>query len=285
MTASTTFIFLGICLLSWSIGRVMLPFGITFLQHNAIVSKNYLGHDTPNSYGVVHLSAFMGMYVLLSVFFLVDRFSIGNASLFWAVGMASSWIVLLGWLDDTLGNHEAKGFKGHLNALKREGIISTGLLKAIGGGVIAIIVAVVTSHSVLEWMIHALLIALATNWLNLLDLRPGRSAKFYLFTAAILCALAWPQPFLLLFVPLILLAAATIKADLSGHIMLGDSGANLFGMQVGILAALSLPLFACVTVVLLLLAGHVYAERRSITALITRIAWLQKLDNWGRVKP
>ncbi|WP_257788051.1 hypothetical protein [Novibacillus thermophilus] len=41
----------------------------------------------------------------------------------------------------------------------------------------------------------------------------------------------------------------------------------------------------CGAVVFLFAAGHIYAERYSLTELINRISWLKKLDSWGRAKP
>lgn len=285
MTVPVIFISLGVFLLSWNIGRAILPIGVMFLRRHHIVRQNYAGQSIPTGYGTVLLFAFVVIYALLAPFYVINALTIGDEALFWAIGVASLWIGFLGWLDDTLGDNRAKGFKGHVQVLKHDGVVTTGLLKAIGGGLAALITALVTSDSAVEWLIHATTIALATNWLNLLDLRPGRAAKFYLFTVVILCMLATPQTFILLFLPVILLTAATLQADLSGQMMLGDSGANLLGMQMGIFAVVTLPLYGCVLVLILLLIGHIYAERRSISSLIERTDWLQRLDNWGRVQP
>lgn len=283
MNVTMVLILLGTVLISWSVGRAVLPFGTTFLRYHGVIAKNYLSDDIPTGYGIVLLFAFTFVYVFMAPLFLL--LGIGEGSLFWAAGAASLWIVLLGWLDDTLGDHSAKGFKGHFAVLKQNGVFTTGLLKAIGGGAAALAVATVTSSNGFEWIVHGLLIALMTNWLNLLDLRPGRAVKFYLLGGFALFLIAWPQPFVFLFMPLILLATATLRDDLAGRLMLGDSGANLLGMQLGIFAAATLPVSVCIGAVLLLSAGHVYAERRSLTELIVRTSWLKKLDNWGRVKP
>lgn len=285
MHVTMLLILLGSALVSWSIGRIVLPFGMTFLRHHTVIEKNYLGEDIPTGYGIVLLFAFAPAYTLIAPFFLFRLSQLGDGSLFWAVGVASLWMVLLGWLDDTLGDHRAKGFKGHLALLRQDGVFTTGLLKAIGGGGAAFAVASVTGDNGFEWIVHGFLIALTTNWINLLDLRPGRALKFYLLGAFSLFLIAWLQPYTVLFVPLMLIALATLKADLAGRLMLGDSGANLLGMQLGIFAASALPLYVSVGIVLLLFVGHVYAERHSLTELIVRISWLNKLDNWGRVKP
>lgn len=274
----------GISMFSWGLGRVSIPFGITFLRRHGVIRKNYLGDDIPTGYGLVLLCTFTMVYVALSPLYVLCPLCIGEPSHFWAIGAASLWIVLWGWVDDTLGDHQTKGFRGHFATLKYKGVLTTGLLKAVGGGAAAFAVAAVTANGLIEWLLHGLLIGLATNWLNLLDLRPGRAVKFYLPVSGILLLIAWPQPFVFLFLPLIVLSAATLKTELAGHVMLGDSGANLLGMQLGILTALTWPPIALAVAVLLLVAGHVYAERHSLTELIERVSWLKRLDSWGRAK-
>lgn len=282
MVSATTLFMLGLTLLSWSAGRLLLPLSLTFLRRRGFVSENYRTERVPTSYGIVLLAALLAIYLVL-VPFVVGKIAFGgDARLFWVVTAASAWIALFGWLDDWRGNHEAKGFKGHWKKLWRERVVTTGLWKAIGGAIAAGSVAAVTSRSTLEWVVHSALIALATNWLNLLDLRPGRAAKFYLVAAAVLFAAASFQVVVALFLPLWLIVAATVKADLDGQLMLGDSGANLLGMQLGILAARVLPLPICVLLTALLAAVHVYAERHSLTALIDKVSWLRKIDEWGR---
>lgn len=275
-------LFVGVALVAWGITRMVLPIGLLFLRNAEVVAKNYRHESIPTSYGLVLLVVYMGLFVLIAPFFVSIR-GFASRELFWVVGMASLWMALLGWLDDTLPDtREAKGFAGHLRAL-RKGVLTTGTLKALGGGAAAALVATVTAESFVGWIIHSLLIALMTNWLNLLDLRPGRATKFYLFLGALLLIIAWSDPALFIFFPLWVAAAASLRADLHARLMLGDSGANLLGMHLGILTALTLPLTACLFVLLILITGHLYAEHRSLTKLIARISWLHKLDSWGRL--
>lgn len=285
MNAMEAFILFGTAFLSWGLGRASIPYGVTFLRRHGVIRKNYLGDDIPTGYGLVLLCTFAMVYAAISPLYVLQPLRIGEPSLFWAVGITSLWIVLWGWLDDTLGDHQTKGFRGHFTVFKHKGVVTTGLLKAIGGGAASFAVAVTTAGSLLEWFLHGLLIALSTNWLNLLDLRPGRAVKFYLPVSGILLLITWPQPFVFLFLPLIVSAAATLKVELAGHVMLGDSGANLLGMQLGIFTALTLSPIASAVTVVLLAAGHVYAERHSLTELIERISWLERFDSWGRARP
>lgn len=264
-------------------GMVALPAGIRFLQEKGLISPNFRGNTIPTSYG--GLLAFL--YLLLSLFLLVINQTLYvplfPISLFLAVLAASLGAAWLGWLDDTMGDHANKGLGGHFRAWIQDGIITTGMIKAVGGVGIAAIAAVVTSKGALWlWPLHLLFIALVTNWLNLLDLRPGRCLKFYLAVAILLSLVHINRGSTLLFLPLLGLALAVFRADLSARIMLGDSGSNLLGVQLGIwLATVSSPK-VLVVFTILLIVGHVIGEKISLTRIIENSRWLSYLDRLGR---
>lgn len=108
--------------------------------------------------------------------------------------------VALGLVDDAFGTGGPKGFRGHLSALGR-GRLTTGTVKMLGIGVLAVFYGATAASNVLErsdpsgmslaakagegrhlvaWALAALVIALSANLLNLLDVRPGRSLKAYI---------------------------------------------------------------------------------------------------------
>ncbi|PTM58548.1 hypothetical protein [Desmospora activa] len=276
---------LSIIILAISIltGVVALPVGIHFLQEKKLISPNFRGSAIPTSYG--GLLAFL--YLLLSVLLLgIDQslaLPLFSLPLFFAMLAASLGAAWLGWLDDTMGDHVNKGLAGHFRAWLREGTMTTGMIKAWGGIAIAAVAAVVTSGGTFWlWPLHLLFIALVTNWLNLLDLRPGRCLKFYLIVAVLLTLLYFNQSSTLLFLPLLGLALAVFRADLSARVMLGDSGSNLLGVQLGIWLATvcSAPVIAVFTI--LLIVGHVIGETISLTRIIEKSRWLSYLDRLGR---
>lgn len=196
--------------------------------------------------------------------------------------------MLLGMLDDTLGaTQQRKGFRGHLSALLH-GQLTTGGIKMLGGGVLALAMAGVTVHGTPRGVtipLAALLIALSANMLNLFDMRPGRALKVYWLCCLPLLPVYWDMhssyASLLFFLPL-LATLVYAPLDFAGMMMLGDTGANPLGAFVGYWLVVTLPPYGQGIAVLLLIALHLYAERVSITETIARVRGLRWLDNLGR---
>src|SRR5439155_17326156 len=84
-------------------------------------------------------------------------------------------VALLGLLDDLVGAGQ-RGWRGHFGAVAR-GEFSTGALKAIGSLGLALFVFADSGLRTGEYLLAVAVLVLATNLFNLLDLRPGRSAK------------------------------------------------------------------------------------------------------------
>lgn len=272
---------LGAVLFSMVVGRWGTAVGSSFLTAKGVTASNFRNRVIPTSFGGVMalLYLFVALVVVgISKFF----FPLFPDALFFAVLFATSAVAFLGWLDDTLGDVHPKGFRGHIDLLVRNRRLTTGGLKALGGGVVAALCATVSARGIGEWVVFALYIALSTNWLNLLDLRPGRSLKFYLAAGTVLLILSFDRAETLLFVPLWGLALVLLKEDLAAKVMLGDSGSNLLGVHLALWSLNVLPPGGILLLLVLLIAGHYYAERHSITERIERSRWLGYLDRLGR---
>lgn len=223
--------------------------------------------------------------------------------------------VLFGLVDDAFGGRTERGFRGHLSALGR-GRLTTGGLKLLGIGLVAMIAAVfasarfangpglipgLASEAVVAWTLSVLVIALSANALNLLDLRPGRTLKAYSLLAVVgvvvfvgttagdVLGAEMPidplEPPGLASALLILLLGpvfATWRYDVGERAMQGDAGANAMGAVVGFLFAYSLPLWGLGVAAALLLVFNLGAERVSYSAVIERNALLRWLDLVGR---
>ncbi|MCI7551942.1 MAG: hypothetical protein PUK40_00430 [Actinomycetaceae bacterium] len=209
-----------------------------------------------------------------------------------AAMLAGSVGAIAGYVDDHLEAKfpaQGKGFRGHLGALKR-GQVTSGLVKIVSIGVGSLGAAAVLAASREsarpamrvggELMIDALLIAGTANFINLLDLRPGRALKATGLAALPHVGASTPGSAPLAG-SLIGVALAGLPSDLRGETMLGDLGANALGAQFGVLLAnqKSLPLKAS------LLSGVIaltlVSEKVSFSQVISRNDILRALDQWG----
>jgi hypothetical protein len=195
----------------------------------------------------------------------------------------------VGAYDDLLGTTQAKGFRGHLSALRR-GEVTSGAVKIAGVGLAGIAAAALLPRRryelpgmsgssygrAAEVLADGALIAGTANLVNLLDLRPGRAAKA-------VTALSVPVvPFHGPAAAVVGAAAAAAPSDLAGRSMLGDCGANGLGAMAGTALAAALPrplrLLALAAVVGLNLAS----EKVSFTEVIANNPTLRAVDEWGR---
>lgn len=182
---------------------------------------------------------------------------------------------LLGLIDDRWGTAEFKGLRGHFRAL-RGGRVTTGLVKAVGGVVLAITLAALLPPGGSP-ITTAPLIALCANLHNLLDLRPLRALKgFWLLSLPLLpwapapLALAWG------------LSVPYARREARGELMLGDTGSNALGGLLGVSLALVAPSWVQSGAVAALLLFHVWAEKHSLSRWIEQRPWAQAIDLWGR---
>ncbi|MCS6860862.1 MAG: hypothetical protein NZT92_11155, partial [Abditibacteriales bacterium] len=189
---------------------------------------------------------------------------------------------------DLFGSRETSGLKGHLGKLLREGKLTTGALKALGGSAAALALGYgVAQRQVAEGLLNGLLIALSANTLNLLDVRPSRALKgfFLLITITLMTASTrTSQPSILPYLVLLpLLVAALVYApfDFRCQAMMGDVGSNVLGGVAGLFAAWTLPLGGKVALVLTFAALHLLTERVSLTHIIERNRVLRFLDRLG----
>lgn len=191
--------------------------------------------------------------------------------------MGSMWI--LGAIDDIWGSREVGGFKGHFRKLLVEKSLTTGAVKAIGGGLVALGTGCVIYHqNIPRALLAAAVIALATNLLNLLDLRPGRAVAVLFCGLGVTYIVKYGRLVALPLVSAIALIALVFGiADSRGKAMMGDSGSNCLGAALGLTIVLSAPLWM-IPALAIMAAVHVYSEKRSISALIDGNRLLRAID-------
>jgi hypothetical protein len=273
---------------SFALALVLAPGIVRSLAAAGWRRENYRGVLVPFPSGLVILSAALvalGPLALLSRLATWDLFEPGIAgTMAYVVGVAA-----LGLADDTLGRSgepgSPRGWRGHLRALAH-GRPSTGVLKAAGSlGLAALVLSqppLGPGGSDRRYVIAVVLLILATNFFNLLDLRPGRAEKAFVVLGAGLCAGAStlePLRLLGLFVGPLLVAGAY---NLRERAMLGDTGSNLVGALAGIwlVTTLSAEGQAIAAGVIAVLSA--YGEFRSLGAIVERFPLLKHLDSIGR---
>ena len=237
----------------------------------------------------------------------------GSAPLAGAALVAGLGAGAVGLYDDVVGGrpeHQAKGFRGHLSAL-REGRVTSGLAKIVGVGAAGLAAAALLpgrpapsarepalgldqqggarqsrrrraapahslSRRVVDTLLGAGVIAGTANLVNLLDLRPGRALKAGVLIGAPLGGVAAGP---------VGAAAALLPADLGEEIMLGDAGANALGALLGVALAARTGTVGR-AVLLAGLAGLTAAsEKVSFTKVIESTPGLRELDALGRRAP
>lgn len=197
----------------------------------------------------------------------------GRATLLCTVALTGYGV--LGFIDDRWGTAEFKGLRGHFRAL-RGGRVTTGLVKAVGGVLLAGGLALLLPASQSP-VTAAPLIALCANLLNLLDLRPLRALKGFWFLS--LGLLPWaPLPLAQVWG----LSLPYARREAWGELMLGDTGSNALGGLLGVCLALQTPSWLQAGLVAGLLLFHAWAEKHSLSRWIEGRAWARAVDRWGR---
>jgi len=262
----------------------LLPAGARGLRDAGLVRENYRGAAVAFPLGAVLATAALVALAPLAV--LNDRADLDLLDpelrrwLPYLLGIA-----FLGFLDDALGQAAAagspRGWRGHGRAL-REGSLSTGAIKAIGA--LALAAYVVSGRGLESWRYVAdvVLLILATNLGNLLDLRPGRAEKGLGLLALGLCLGAWtfaPLELLGIFAGPILVGA---WLTLGERAMLGDTGSNLIGAVAGVWLLTVLGGDGRLVALAVVVGLTIYGELRSISATIESVPPLRWLDSLGR---
>jgi len=263
------------------------------LERSAPHYPNYRGVSVYNGLGIVWfvwlLSIWAGAHFLRITIDIQPTWMSNLVPIFPLI--AGSCI--FGLFDDWVGDDNAKGFKGHVGSLLK-GIITTGGIKMIGIGLLALVTMTSLYWGTAEGLVRIIagtcVIALSANVINLFDLRPGRAGKVYVISLAIcllgvifggVANLQWPDIVALAMAglgPLI----AVWRFDIGEKGMLGDAGANSMGAFLGFILATTLPLWLLVAWAALQLAVNIIGEYVSFSKIIERNWILNKLDQLGR---
>ncbi|MGL5327939.1 MAG: glycosyl transferase [Peptostreptococcaceae bacterium] len=255
---------------------LLIPMFKNLLVSSNVVRPNYKNDMIPVSMGMVFLPMIIVNAIILC-FFTAEYKNLLYIFIF-IFGMICMFFA--GILDDIIGNRDVSGLKGHFKSLLK-GKLTTGGFKALFGGFIGILVSVSISKNITDIIINTLIIALSTNFMNLLDLRPGRAIKVYSF---IMLTIFVTLTGYIKILPLLILpnVLAYFNWDLKAKAMMGDTGSNVLGVSIGILMVFGYSFNIRLGWLVFLVLIHILTEKYSLTKIIENNKILNYIDKLGR---
>jgi UDP-GlcNAc:undecaprenyl-phosphate GlcNAc-1-phosphate transferase len=243
--------------------------------------ENFRGFRIPVSLGMALITAVVVTRLMVLGVIGVSGGSLG-LSLVAQLGAVA--LAFLGGLHDDLQTDRPHGIAKQV-AMLAQGRVAPGIVKlvaALGAGAVAI--AAVGGDG-FSYLVGVPMIAGFANLWNLFDVRPGRALKLFVPAAVIVGALAWPSQSMLLTAVTAGAAAALLPADLGERGMLGDRGAYVLGVVVGIGIYDSVGHVGLVVALGVVVLLHVLSETVSLSRLIRGIPPLRWADEVGRIHP
>ena len=271
------YILYAILILTGLLGTyAIIPLFRSLLIESNVLRPNYKKDMIPVSMGIVFLPMLIINAIILAYF--TTNFKDMLHIFIFLFGLVSMFFA--GILDDIIGNRDVSGLKGHFKSLLN-GKLTTGGFKALFGGFIGLVISIAISKNIYDIVINTLIIALSTNLMNLLDLRPGRAIKGYLLISIVLLFTLGEYTrnlFLLIFPNVI----AYFNQDLKAKAMMGDTGSNVLGISIGILFVMGYPLKVRLIWLAFLIFIHILTEKYSLTKIIENNKFLNFIDKLGR---
>lgn len=243
-----------------------------FLKKKNLTKQNYTGNQVLGSGGLLIL--------IPCILAILPCFLISPSSLLPLFITMMLALAFCGMLDDLLGDSSSKGLIDHIGRLL-DGSFSSGILKALTGGLIGFLLAWSEYHGWVYLILDAFVFALSVNTINLLDLKPGRAIKGFAATLLFIAIFAgFAQIHFIL--PVATVLVFYTKGEMEEIYMLGDTGSNLLGGILGFYGVLVLTITAKGILLAMLLFIHLFAEFCSLSTLIEGVPLLKKIDMLGR---
>ena len=160
--------------------KLTFDFIFDLLQEGGLVVQNYRDQLIPSGYGLMFG---LNLIVVLVVGSLIGIYEsrISTKILLLALTMT-----LIGIIDDTLGQRGFQGFKGHLKALLGEHKLTTGFLKMFFSFILVFYLFFTWYVKLTLALTATLIVLLGANFINLLDVRPGRALKVFIFLGSLI---------------------------------------------------------------------------------------------------
>lgn len=276
MTLYTYLMTLMLFFVGASVTLLSIPLLSGMLKSSGMLRPNYRGEKIPVSMGICFIPAL----IINSTILLYCNVDIIRLFRIYILLFAIMSMCFAGIIDDSIGNRDVTGLKGHFKSLLK-GKLTTGGFKALLGGLVGLLITVSISKSISYILVGTLVIALSTNFMNLLDLRPGRAIKVYILISIIIFIFSsvFEKEVMMLILPAVV---AYFYYDLKAMAMMGDAGSNVLGISIGVFIVTSFDLKVQIFYLAILVAIHIIGEKFSITKLIENNHILNYIDKLGR---
>lgn len=248
---------------------------------DAAIRANYVGRPVPVVLGqVLVASANPGLLLALGLAVLagpVPDWPV--ALLLWG---GAYLLLAIGALDDR-SSDEARGIRAHLESLMH-GRLTTGIWKLGAGVFVSVFISMQLGGGLFQVALSTLVIALAINVMNALDVRPGRALRWSLPVIGVLVFVLRAQHSGLPVAGFAYLGAAAMVFgdDVRERAMLGDAGSNPLGLVLGTCVAAALPGWGLLVALVILVGLQVAAETVTISRMIDAVPPLRWFDRLGR---
>ena len=246
-----------------------------FLQEGGLIAENYREQSIPYGYGLLYGLNFIFILVIGSLIG-VYKFEISTRFIILVLTMT-----LIGIIDDVLGQKNFQGFKGHIKALICEHKLTTGFLKMTFSFIMVFYLFFEWYSDLSAALIATFLALLGANFINLLDVRPGRALKVVFFLSVIIFLL-FQNDSLLLLLPIIIMVLFSLPVDLKSQGMMGDVGANILGGVLALILIINVSEFIQLIILLGLIIINLSAEFYSFTEYIAGNKVLSFIDELGK---
>ena len=262
-------------LMSTIISFIGTPFIFNMLNDSNCLCLNYRKERIPSSMGLLFVIVQTITVILIGFYLKRDITKI----LLYLVGFIL--IGLIGLLDDLIGDEKVKGLKGHIKSFFK-GRLTTGGLKAGIGFLVAVLISLYISKSIIEAILNILVISLFTNLINLFDLRPGRASKVFIIMSVILILTSENNYFNFILFSFFGILIRYLPIDLKAKCMMGDIGSNILGFTLGVYCVFTHSMNVKIIYLLILIIIQMIAEFISFSKIIEKNSFLRFLDKLGR---
>lgn len=274
--------FLFLLLLSLGLSLILISPLLAALRQRQMLLDNYRRITIPVGAGLLIVAVFLASLALgLAINYLYPLGELYGHGLLYSMIIIVVGLSLFGLIDDLFGDSQFRGFRDHFGQLFR-GKLTSGALKALGGGAVAALATMAHSVFVWEWVLNVVLVSLFANTFNLLDLRPGRALKVFLILGGVMLVFSFNSSAWIFWAIALGPVLVLLRADLREELALGDVGSNTVGGIVGLTMVYNFSPVVKIAAVIGLVLIHWYGEKRSITVLIQRVSFLKHIDNFGR---